>query len=283
MSRNKSRLGKDQGAKSSDPVATPSFGSDGPLIFETPSEFVDLPSKGRYYAEGHPLHDQDCVEIKHMTAKEEDILSSRALLKKGVAIDRFLQSIIKDKDINVNDLLVGDKNAILIAARISGYGEDYTTQVTCPGCMTSNKFTFDLSDREIITGEDASSHGATETDRGTFITNLPNLGVDVELRLLTGKQESFLTRLSQTKSNNSVDTSLTDLLRMIIISVTDRTDSATIESLVDHLPARDSRHIREVYGKISPNIDLKQKFECSSCSYTDVMEVPLNAEFFWPK
>lgn len=285
MSRNKDRLGQRSKATSSDPVPSPGFGGpDGPLIFETPSEFVDLPTRGVFYPPDHPLHNKEQVEIKHMTAKEEDILASKALLKKGLAIDRFLQSVIKDHNINVADLYVGDRNAILIAARITGYGEEYTTQVTCPNCMTVTKFSFDLGEQVLAEGALSSDSGIKITERGTILLTLPGLKVDVELRMLTGKTESYLTRLAiSKKGKDRVDSSLTDMLKTIIVSVNGRTDSTTIESLVNHLPARDSKLIRDTYAKAVPNISLKQRFECSSCSLEDEMEVPLNAEFFWPK
>jgi len=285
LSRNKDRLGQRSKATSSDPAPSPGFGGpDGPLIFETPSEFVDLPTRGAFYPPDHPLHKVEQIEIKHMTAKEEDILASKALLKKGVAIDRFLQSVIKDRNINVNDLYVGDRNAILIAARITGYGEEYTTQVTCPNCMTVNKFSFDLGEQTLSEGALAEDADIKTTEKGTLLLTLPTLNVDVELRMLTGKAESYLTRLAiSKKGKDRVDSSLTDMLKTIIVSVSGRTDSATIESLVNHLPARDSKHIRNIYSKAVPNVSLKQGFECSSCSLEDEMEVPLNAEFFWPK
>jgi hypothetical protein len=91
--------------------------------FSVPTEFVDMPSKGKYYPKEHPFHNKESVEIKFMTAKEEDILTSRALLKKGIAIDRMLQSILME-NVDVDSLLVGDKNALVVAARITGYGEN---------------------------------------------------------------------------------------------------------------------------------------------------------------
>lgn len=285
MSRNKDRLGQRSKATSSDPAPSPGFGgSDGPLIFETPSDFVDLPTRGVFYPPDHPLHNKEQIEIKHMTAKEEDILASKSLLKKGVALDRFLQSVIKNRNINVGDLYVGDRNAILIAARITGYGEEYTTQVTCPNCVTVNKFSFDLSHQTLSEGALADDSDIEITDRGTLLVTLPTLNVDVELKMLTGKTESYLTRLGISKrGKDKVDSSLTDMLKTIIISVSGRTDAISIGSLVEHLPARDSKHIRDEYNKAIPNVSMRQRFECSSCSLEDEMEVPLNAEFFWPK
>ena len=104
------------------------------LDFSTPTELVDLPSKGRFYPEGHPLHGQETVEIKFMTAKDEDILTSPSLLKKGIAIDRLIQNVILNKNINVSTLLSGDKSAIMIASRINGFGAEYKTKVVCPSC-----------------------------------------------------------------------------------------------------------------------------------------------------
>jgi len=285
LSRNKDRLGQRSSPTGGNPAGSPTLGgSDGPLIFETPSGFVDLPTRGVFYPPDHPLHNKEQVEIKHMTAKEEDILASKALLKKGVAIDRFLQSVIKNRNIDVNDLYVGDRNAILIAARITGYGEDYTTQITCPNCMSVTKFSFDLSEQTLSEGALAEDADIKVTENGTLMLSLPVLKVDVELRMLTGKSESYLTRLAiSKKGKDKVDSSLTDMLKTVIVSVSGRTDSTTIESLVNHLPARDSQYIRHTYSKAVPNVSLRQKFECSSCSLEDEMEVPLNAEFFWPK
>ena len=115
MRNNDDRLGTNE--EHSTPLA--------PLEFVVPTSFVKLPSGGKFYPEGHPLCNQDTVEIKEMTAKEEDILSSRALIEKGVAVDRLVDSLLMDKRIKCDSLVVGDKNAIIVQARISAYGSDY--------------------------------------------------------------------------------------------------------------------------------------------------------------
>ena len=92
--------------------------------YKFPTEMVDLPSKGYFYANGHPLSSGK-VEVKYMTAKEEDILTSQNLIQQGLVIDKLLQSLIVDKSIKLGDLLIGDKNAIMVAARVLGYGKDY--------------------------------------------------------------------------------------------------------------------------------------------------------------
>ena len=116
------------------------------LDFVMPTEHVELPTKGKFYSQDHPLHNVESVEIKYMTAKETDILTSQTLLKKGLAIDRMLQGILLDKKIRVEDLYVGDKNALIVAARISGFGREYETSTTCTGCGSSTNQSFDLGD-----------------------------------------------------------------------------------------------------------------------------------------
>ena len=131
MSRN--NQGRTGAPKRPEPADVPVTPPAGGFSFATPTEFVELPTQGKYYPEGHPLHGEESIEIRYMTAKDEDILTSETLLKKGLAIERLLQSVIVNKAIDVNTLYVGDKNAILIAARITGYGNQYTTRTLCPG------------------------------------------------------------------------------------------------------------------------------------------------------
>ena len=134
------------GAPQPDAPTPPTSQASDLFAFINPTEFVDLPSKGLFYPEGHPLHNQAVIEIKHMTAKEEDILTSEALLRNELAIDRLLESVIVDKSIKVGDLLLGDKNAVLIATRITGFGSFYDVTANCPSCSKSSEYTFDLND-----------------------------------------------------------------------------------------------------------------------------------------
>ncbi len=256
-----------------------------PLDFSTPTEFIELPSEGKYYPEGHPLHNESVVEIRHMTAKDEDILTSRALLKKGIALDRFLKNILVDKRIDMDTLYVGDKNAILVGARITGYGPRYETQVTCPICATINKHTFHLEEGKVYSGGDYGDYNIVENSGGTFTIHTPATNVDVEVKLFTGKEEKYLVQTAEMKKKQKLpESSLTDQLNMMIVSVNKRVDAITIKSFIDNMPARDARYIREAYDKIVPNIDLAQDFMCDTCSYeTDRMEVPFTTDFFWPK
>lgn len=253
-----------------------------PLQFSTPTEIVPLPSQGKFYGPGHPLHGCSEIEIKFMTAKEEDILTSKALIKKGVAIDRMLQSLIIDKNVKVEDLLVGDKNALTIAARISGYGPEYAVSVICPECEEKTKFTFDLSEMEPTEVTEPKSIGATLTESGTFMLQLIKTGVNVEFKLLTGKDESeILTEMNRTKQKE--ENLSTSQLKRIIVSVEGQRDRGLISNFVDNLPVVDAKLLRGVVKRLTPDVDMRQTFSCSSCGHEGDMEVPFTVEFFWPK
>jgi len=256
------------------------------MSFSAPTEFVDLPSKGSFYSQGHPLHGVDSLEIKFMTAKEEDILTSQALLKKNLTIDRFLNSILVNKSINPSDLLVTDKNAIIIAARITGYGEQYTTGVKCPSCSVSSKVNIDLSN-VLETGlheVEVDEEDAKLTENGTYIVETPRTGASVEIKLLDGHDEKRLTKvLDQRRKNNLPESIATTTMASFIVSVNGSTDPHYIGSFIENAPAADARYVREAFKSLTPGNDLSFSFECPECGHGEKMEVPLNAEFFWPK
>ena len=254
------------------------------LSFVSPTEFIDLPSKGQFYQEGHPLKGKDKVEFKFMTAKEEDILTSRSLIKKGVAIDRMLESLIVDKSIKVDSLLSGDKNALIVGARISGYGASYKTNITCPNCATVCKHDFDLEKLVHHACETMEDLGVTKTNNNTFTFSLPRTKATVEVRPLTGKDETELAELlEKRKKANLPEESLTSQMKACLVSVNGNTDKNVIKQFVDSLPALDARQMRAIYREIMPAVDMTQQFVCSSCSFEQDMEVPFTVDFFWPK
>lgn len=255
------------------------------LSFVVPTEFVELPSRGKYYSPNHPLHDKDTIEIRHMTTKEEDILTSRALLKKGVAIDRMLQNLIVDKSIKIKDLLVGDKNALVVSARISGYGPEYVTKIICPSCADAQEYSFDLRTLETNDGSGVfEKWDVTLTENGTFLVLLPRTQVTVELKLMTGIEESRLMETNKKrKKHNLPETPSTDHFRMIIVSVNGDSSAAIINKFIEYLPAIDSRYLRKVYQDTMPSVMTEHEFTCTGCGYDDGLEVPFDVQFFWPK
>jgi transcription elongation factor Elf1 len=222
-----------------------------------------------------------------MTAKDEDTLTSKVLLKKGIAIDKMLNDIIINKTIKVDDLLVGDKNAVILAARISGYGAEYETKVACPSCEKNSSYEFDLNDKSIITpltDEQLNEVGISLTDKGTFIVKTQMSKTDVELRLLSGKDEkAMLQKMEQKKIGNVLDSNITDQLKMLIVSVNGSTEQRTIHDYIMNMAAKDAKLLRSIVKHVTPNIKLEQSFTCNNCGFETVMEVPFTQDFFWPK
>ena len=257
--------------------------SRSPLDFVTPTNFVSLPSKGKGYAESHPLYNKEVIEIKFMTAKEEDILTSRALLKKNLAIERFLQSVILDKKINVKDMLVGDRNAVLVAARASGYGETYDSNVTCPACGEKSNLAFDLENPKIHEGEMPPFVEVEETERGTYIMSLPASKFSVEIRLMTGEDENYIAHMLQSsKKNNMPENNMSEQYKRMIVSIEGYTDKKVINHFIKNGPAKDLRLIRSVYKHISPDVKVVSDFCCPSCGHEQELELSFGADFFWP-
>jgi hypothetical protein len=250
--------------------------------FINPTEFVDLPSKGALYPEGHPAHGLDSIEIRHMTAKEEDILTSESLIKKGVALDRVVDSLIVDKRIKAANLLIGDKNALLIAARITGFGSDYGVKITCPVCITENDCNIDL---QAIKSKSPEETDSKLLENGNYEIVFPeDNNLAVEVRLLRGADERKLTQnREQRRKAKKEDSLITDQLGAIIVRVNEVTDPALLKQFVEQCPTKISREIRTRYEKIMPDVDMSVPFTCSNCEYESEVDMPMTAEFFWPR
>ena len=216
-----------------------------------------------------------------MTAKEEDMLTSRTLLKKGIALDRVIASIIVDKSIDPDSLLVGDRNAIIIATRVAGYGHIYETKVACPNCSTIQEYSFNLNHANISDGSDARDLGVKFNDNGTFNVTLPVTNVDVCFRLLNGRDEKTFLNGMQADKKTKNEKNITRQIAAIIVSLNEDSSMQAKQYFIDNVPSLDSRHLRLAYRLAAPNIDLTQQFECSECGHEQEMEVPLSADFFW--
>lgn len=250
-----------------------------PMDFVTPTQFVDLPSKGRY-PEGHPLKGKDSIEIRYMTAKDEDVLTNRSLLKKGIAIDRLIQNLIVDKSINARHLYVGDRNAIIVFARASAYGADYKAKVQCPACGEQSKFQFDLGDYEMFDGNDTEETDIEYKGDGTFTTTLPLSKIVARIRPLMGQDEIDL--VSSGKGKDVTNDMITKQMKHFVVDFNGYEDQKTIDYVVDNMVAIDSRYIRDCFKLISPDIVMNQDFVCKHCEHKEVMSVPFGTDFFWP-
>jgi len=284
MARNNKRttanLGADTPEVSAAPVAQQS--NDQSFSWTNPTEFVDLPSEGLRYPQGHPLYNQTSVEIRHMTAKEEDILTSEPLIRKGIVLDRLIDSVLVDKSIRSESLLIGDKNAILIAARVTGYGEEYDVAIDCPNCGTKCKETYLIPE---ITRTTEASEDIPWVEHNTFKVTLPKTKIEAVCRLMTGKDEELNRQRKKNIKKAGLGLGmgeLTSQMLSFIESLNGNTDKAFIRSFVQNMPAYDSRYLRKIYGSAVPNVELVTDFECSNCDHSTEMEVPLTAGFFWP-
>lgn len=250
--------------------------------FPNQVEIVDLPSKGKFYSKNSSMFEKESVEIKFPTAKEEDILVNKSYIKKGNVLDKFLASIVIDKKINIDDILISDKNALLLAARILGYGEIYKPSIICPECEAKETFSFNLNNCNVIESEELD--WVTITEDKTFIFTSPITNLKIEVRLLDGHDEKFVAKEKERKNKLGIaESSSTDFIRSILVSLNGNRDPKILTIYANNMLAKESKFIRETYTKLVPKINMEQEFVCSKCSYEGRMEVPITAEFFWPK
>ena len=236
--------------------------------FTTPTEKVELPSKGLVYPKENPLS-SGVIEMKYMTAKEEDILMNQSYIKKGTAIDKLLTSLIVT-EIDYDDMIVGDKNAVMIAARVLGYGPDYTFE------YDGEEHTVDLGQIDNKPFDNNITQGLNE-----FAFTLPHSKIDITYKLLTNKDEKNITRelegLKKLNRNNSPE--LSTRMKYIITSVDGDREIKTVREFVDKsLLARDSKSLRNHIKATQPDIDLTffpKKDE-------DGVSIPIGLSFFWP-
>ena len=248
--------------------------------FDIPVESIPLPSRGLVYSSDSPLHLCETVDVKAMTAREEDILTSRALIKKGTVITELIKSCLVDKRIDVSSMLSGDRNALMVALRITGYGADYNVEVECPSCQTKSKQTFNLSDLEI---KPLNLSPAVE-NQNLFEVTLPVTKKVVRFKFLTGADEEELLAIQERKKKvgGLTDTLVTTRLQFSIQSIDGKTDKNLISSFIRSMPARDSLTLRQIIDQNEPGIDMKSYMDCPSCSESSEVRIPLGAGFFWP-
>ena len=281
---NEERLGASQ-IDSEAPVAQ-NLGAN-PLDFISPTVLVDLPSKGEFYKEGHPLYKAETVEIRMMSTKDEDILTNPSYINKGVVLDRLLSNIIVDKKIRPEDMLLGDKTALLVEARISGFGPYYSVNVTCPSCGETDEEEYDLEEcKKTHHGFNPEEHEDIEMlENGNFLVTLPKTKVKAEFRLLNGHDEKVILK-SQVKKGAKKSKDQESLVRhykLMLVDLNGYKDRETINYFSEKMPLSDGRALRDFYSKANPNLNLEAHFECKECGHEEDVEVPLSVEFFWPK
>ena len=241
--------------------------------YKFPTEMVELPSKGYFYFDGHPLS-KGKVEVKYMTAREEDILTSQNLIQQGIVIDKLLESLVVDKSIKLDDMLVGDKNAIMVAARILGYGKDY-------------EFTYDGEEHKV----DLSKLEPMDIDfskytkgKNEFEFNLPNSERSITFKLLSGKDEKDIASEIKAREKISKEQSseLTTRLKTMILSVDGKSEKSYINHFVDNeFLSIDSLAFRQYLSSITPDVDMSTTVVDPAGKEIEVT-IPVTLRFFWP-
>ena len=238
--------------------------------FKFPTEVVELPSKGLVYPEGHILRSGK-IEMKYMTAKEEDILTNQNYIESNIVLDKLLESLTMGK-FDIKDLIVGDKNAILVASRILGYGKDYTFK------YRGKEYTVDLTKLENKYFDES-----VISSKGTVKITLPSSGTEVEFKFLSDKDEEKIQQEIEgyKKINKDTSTEVTTRLKTQIVSVAGDTDKSSIKDFVDnYLLALDSRALRTYAKRLAPDVDLNYKMDVNGV--VEDIDVPITLNFFWP-
>tara|TARA_Y100001963_G_scaffold22894_1_gene30109 strand:- start:722 stop:1474 length:753 start_codon:yes stop_codon:yes gene_type:complete len=239
-----------------------------------PSEMIDLPSGGRLYPKDSPLREGK-LEIKYMTAREEDILTSQNLIKKGVVINKLLDSLILTPGVKCDDLILGDKNAVMVAARILAYGSEYDCEIVNPNTGNKIKHIFDLSKCPFKKTPD-------DIEENSFEFKLPICKKTIIFKVLTGREEELIDNdiKGSKKIGVQVSPELTTRLRYMIQSVEGNDDKSIISNFSENILARDSMELRKEVVRVSPDIDLTQEVELEG--ETVEVAIPMTVNFFWP-
>ncbi len=254
------------------------FQSTDQRTYPFPTEIISLPSKGLCYPETSPLSKGE-ITIKLMTAKEEDILTSANLVKKGVHLDKLLESVVVEPGVNVNDLLVGDKNAILISSRVLAFGPEYDVTVNDPNENEPVKTTVDLSKIKIKEIDESKLNRNNE-----YSYTLPISKSNIKFRLLTHGDELAIQKdiealQKTTKGSNEI----TSRYRRIITEVDGVRDAGTISNFVSNrLLAGDSKALRKEIASMSPDLDLKFEYESPFTGEKEALRIPFGVDFFYP-
>lgn len=245
------------------------------------TEVIDLPSQGKVYPKDHPLS-KGTVEIKYMTAREEDILASQNLIKKGVVLDKLFEAVVIEDGVNVDDIFIGDKNAILLATRILGYGADYKVAVTDPFTGEDQQVNINLATLKTKDVDFDELNGTNE-----YEYTLPKSKVKIKFKLLTHGDEkkinADLQALQRLAGKEGVSADISTRLRHTIVEVDGNHDSSVINQFVNNgLIAADSRELRKYIRTITPDMDFKFEFVSELTGEKEALDVPFGVEFFYP-
>jgi rubredoxin len=281
MRNNSERLGLENKNTEESLLEVKAIAQTSDFSFIIPKHLVDLPSQGVFYPENHPLKQNPVVEIKEITAKEEDIIVNRDYAKENSTIDRLLQSVLISPKIPIEDILPGDKATMLFWLRIHSFGPDYPVSVACPSCGEKHEKTYDLNDC-IATQAFNTPKDCILTENNTFVYELPKTKAKIEFRIANGKDEKDLeARLKKYDKYNVVYNRSSQELALITISINGQ--PMDFAKVYDQIPATDLRALRKKIREATPTTEIVTDFECSSCGHEETTFLPITTKFFWPE
>ena len=260
-------------------ASTTSTPSD-PVAADVTTEVIDLPSEGFFYDPSSPLA-SGRLELKYMTAKEEDILTSQNLIKKGVVLDKLLEALIVTPGVSPDDILIGDRNAVFVAARILAYGSKYDAKITCPKCGVENNVSIDLTS---MTNKEFDFSNFTRGSN-SFEFKLPGTGDVVTYKLLIGADEKAIDteiKSLQRLNKNAGSSEVTTRLKYLIQTVNGKEERGYIRNYVDTMRSSDALALRRHIRDTSPDFDMAFDFTCEECGHEGRVPMPMGISFFWP-
>lgn len=292
MSRNKNRISVPQQTNlppQAAPIPPNASQQNNPfgLSFVVPTEIVKLPSAGYLYDEGSPLSGLKEVEVKSMTAAEEDIMINDSFIKQGVVFDRLIDSIMITPNVKSQDLQDCDKLAILMSARKTGYGDIIPFNISCDSC--SHNYEIDVSLTKLLKQVEDNPYSPKSGDTweyspqsNTYSFDVSSLNINVNIKLLTRSDtKNFLASKAQKEKLGLPFNETIEFLRAVLVSANGITDRTSLNKLAEILPAAAARKIRFVHNVNLPKVNTDQDTVCPSCGHEEVKEVPFSLGWFW--
>lgn len=249
--------------------------------WEVPIESIPLPTRGVIYHPDSTLFNREVLQIKSMTAREEDILASPAFHKEGTSLTHLIQSCLIDKSINSEEMITGDRMALMVGIRVTGYGPEYNASASCQSCGYKNDFIVDLSKL----GIKRLKINPLKPGENKFEFLLPVTKKKVVFKYATerdNRERNVTLKNMQKALGNSISNSITSFLENSIVAVDGVTDRSKIKHFVLNMPAFDSKSLRSFIIDNEPGMDMTCSFDCVSCSHRNESILPMTTEFFWP-
>lgn len=246
--------------------------------YSVPTDFVDLPSQGRFYSESHPWYNKKTIEVRFMTTKEEDIITSPSYAQRGLIFDKLIESVSVDR-VSANTLLPGDKVAIILNCRKNAYGDDYEFRSVCGNCAEIYDKSIKISELEAL---DIDFDAYNITQNNTFIVETPLSKNKVEYKLYDSEDEDYINSQTETrKKHNLPEDTVSITHRRLIVSVDGDTNPTMINNFVSSMLLRDSRFLQKSYLAVKPDVDMSYEHTCEECGHLNKGGVPFGANFFW--